>query len=418
MTIAFHKINPTNIHLKSQSNITNLFEQLSTGRKVNRAADNAASLSISSKLRAQIRGLKMAERNTQDGISLVQVAESAVRDVHSTLQRLRELSVQASTETLSANDRKAIQDEAVELFKHIDDVSIQTSFNNNKLFTNEIETSVNKVKVGTWWTNPFVHAATFNVPEGENDVLIVRGFFDTISGALFPDINVISPTKELFGWWPYEYKAGEKHLNDYPSLNNGQPLENESNRSSEYAYYSGWAGNPEYMRFNNPVTGEWKLYAQNLGGTKPSDYNVAYDYIGTPKSFKIQVGPSSNDHYEVEMSNISTLALDVDRISFLTADDSQQSIKKLDKAIDYTLSELGKYGAYQNALESKVRQITNYETNLVATDSQLTDLDMAQGVMSVTKEKLLQKVGASLHAHSIDNSTRFADLLFGDKMAQ
>lgn len=410
MTISFHNTVPSNTTLTRQLTFNSIYEKLSTGKKINRAADDAASLSISSKLRTQIRGLKIAERNSQDGISMVQIAESAMRDVQSTLQRLRELSVQGSNGTLTASDRSAIQQEASELLNHIDNISLETSFNDIKLFTSEIKTSINNVTVGTTRdgipNNHVVLAATLEVPEGDNDLLVVRGFFNKISGDLFPDINVYSPEGELFGWWPTSYGGNSK-------LNNSKgSIEDSQNKSSENAFYSGWASNPEYMRFENPVSGTWYLYAQNFGGTDPSSYNVGYDYVGAPKTFTFQVGPNTNNQYEVEMSNVSTLALDLDRISFLTIEDSQNALEKLDEAIDYTLSEVGKYGAYHNGLSSIIKNITNYETNLVSTDSQLTDLDMAKGMMDLTKQKLLQQVDNSLKVHNIDSKLSFASLLF------
>lgn len=108
-------------------------ERLSSGLRINRAADDAAGLAISEKMRSQIRGLKMAERNSLDGVSLMQVAEGAMTEVHSMLQRMRELAVQAANDTNTTSDRESIQLEIDQLKKEIDSIAAKTEFNTRKL---------------------------------------------------------------------------------------------------------------------------------------------------------------------------------------------------------------------------------------------------------------------------------------------
>ena len=104
-------------------------EKLSSGYKINRAADDAAGLSISEKMRRQIRGLTQASLNAQDGISAVQTAEGALTEVHDMLQRMDELATKAANGTLTEEDRKAVQDEIDQLVTEIDRVSETTTFN-------------------------------------------------------------------------------------------------------------------------------------------------------------------------------------------------------------------------------------------------------------------------------------------------
>lgn len=108
-------------------------EKLSSGYRVNRAADDAAGLSISEKMRGQIRGLNQASRNAQDGQSLIQTAEGALGEIHSVVQRMRELTVQASNDTNVSADRKAISLELAALSSEIDRIASQTEFNTMKL---------------------------------------------------------------------------------------------------------------------------------------------------------------------------------------------------------------------------------------------------------------------------------------------
>jgi flagellin len=112
-------------------------EKLSSGYRVNRAADDAAGLAISEKMRAQIGGLAQAQRNAQDAVSLVQTGEGAMNEVHSMLQRVRDLKVQYTAGTLSDDDKKAIVAEVAQLGKEISDISSKTEFNGLKLLTGQ-----------------------------------------------------------------------------------------------------------------------------------------------------------------------------------------------------------------------------------------------------------------------------------------
>lgn len=108
-------------------------EKLSSGLRINRAADDAAGLAISEKMRSQIRGLDMAERNALDAVSLIQTAEGAMNEMHSILQRMRELSIQAANGTLEKDDQESIQEEIKELTAEIDRIATTTQFNQKKL---------------------------------------------------------------------------------------------------------------------------------------------------------------------------------------------------------------------------------------------------------------------------------------------
>ncbi len=104
-------------------------EKLSSGLRINRAGDDAAGLAISEKMRGQIRGLEMASKNSQDGISLIQTAEGALNETHSILQRMRELAVQSANDTNTSDDRNQLQSEIDQLLSEIDRISNDTQFN-------------------------------------------------------------------------------------------------------------------------------------------------------------------------------------------------------------------------------------------------------------------------------------------------
>ncbi|MEB4870892.1 MULTISPECIES: flagellin [Priestia] len=108
-------------------------EKLSSGQRINNAADDAAGLAISEKMRGQIRGLDQASRNAQDGVSMIQTGEGALNETHSILQRVRELAVQSSSDTNTADDRAEIQKEVTDLISEVDRIATDTEFNTQKL---------------------------------------------------------------------------------------------------------------------------------------------------------------------------------------------------------------------------------------------------------------------------------------------
>ena len=138
-----HNLMATNTHrqysVNNESTVTSV-EKLSSGQRINHASDDAAGLAISEKMRAQIRGLAMASKNSQDAISLVQTAQAALSETHGILQRMRELAVQSSSDTNEATDRNAIQSEMDQLAKEITDISNKTDFNGRKLLNGSLTT--------------------------------------------------------------------------------------------------------------------------------------------------------------------------------------------------------------------------------------------------------------------------------------
>lgn len=122
--------------------------RISTGYRINSAADDPAGLAISEKMRAQIRGLNMASKNIQDGISLVQTAEGALNETHAMIQRMRELAVQASNDTLTDSDRQQLDLEFQELKKEIQRLSKDTEFNTRTLLNGDYSTNGLKIQAG------------------------------------------------------------------------------------------------------------------------------------------------------------------------------------------------------------------------------------------------------------------------------
>ena len=132
----------------TQGSFFKAIEQLSSGLRINKAADDAAGLAVSEKLKNQVRGLNQAQRNAQDGISLLQTAEGALNETHSLLGRMRELAVQSSNDTLTNDDRLHIQDEVNALLSEVDRIANSTQFNKISLLSNSGSTTNVLLHVG------------------------------------------------------------------------------------------------------------------------------------------------------------------------------------------------------------------------------------------------------------------------------
>jgi flagellin len=140
-----HNIASLNTYRQLSTNGANTqksLEKLSSGLRINRAGDDAAGLAISEKMRGQIRGLEMASKNAQDGISLIQTAEGALNETHSILQRMRELAVQSSNDTNTSADRSELQKEIKALTTEVDRIANTTEFNTQKLLSGKFSSKV------------------------------------------------------------------------------------------------------------------------------------------------------------------------------------------------------------------------------------------------------------------------------------
>jgi flagellin len=182
-----HNISALNTYRQLTMNTTagsKSLEKLSSGYRINRAGDDAAGLSISEKMRGQIRGLEQASRNAQDGISLIQTAEGALNETHAILQRMRELAVQASTDTNTLDDRKEIQKEINQLLEEIDRIADNTEFNTKKLINGDLAAKKAEAPASG---DPSTPASTYEAAVVTGDV--IESFDFSGAGAVSFSIN-------------------------------------------------------------------------------------------------------------------------------------------------------------------------------------------------------------------------------------
>lgn len=423
-------LNTLNRLQKNNKNNAITLERLSSGLRINSAADDAAGLSISEKMRAQIRGLDQAQRNIQDGISLIQIAEGGLAEIHNpNLQRLRELAIRAANDTLTKEDRQSIQEEVEQIKKAIDEIANNTEFNGIKLLnvpdsgkvTKTIEVMKTVTKTETTYVPEVVDlskATSITIYErstGLNELTIPITSLPMSVEWSPPD----SPTeKYLFEIYRYGFKTTA-----YGPAQGNTPGNNIT--GVRLNGLSGYAGMTEMWANKIETTnGGWKLpdaqgdhSEQAILGDNLADYPdniqdshiaIRFEYmravtttttVTVPELVTIeeiidpkvilQVGANAGDTFEVDLSDVRTTSLGIDQILVDPRDKAVEAIGKIDEAIEKVLAERSKFGVYQNALEHIHNNVSNYAVNLTAAESRIRDAGLAKEIMEMTKNNIL-----------------------------
>ena len=183
-------------------------EKLSSGYRINRAADDAAGLSISEKMRKQIRGLDRASTNAQDGVSAVQTAEGALAEVHSMLQRMNELAVQAANGTNSSKDIKAISDEVKQLKTEINRIASTTDFNGKKMLAGSDATK-NGAAIFVGYTT-----------DGPNDITIAGKDLKAVANSITSTFTTTAGAKTLLGQVATAIETVSEYRSDFGAIQN------------------------------------------------------------------------------------------------------------------------------------------------------------------------------------------------------
>ena len=350
-------------------------EKLSSGYKINRAADDAAGLSISEKMRKQIRGLTQASLNAQDGISAVQTAEGALNEVQDMLQRMNELAVKSANGTNSATDRSYIQDEITQLTTEINRVSETTKFNDMYLLKGDTSTTktVDFYKSG------------YSVKNGTK--LYLAGSNDELTGAELA--NAIA--------------KGEKiHT---ATKDDGQDDTNIAKKGTDYAYVTKMYDNTG----KELSAAEAKAAAGNVFADKEHTFTIATkaDYlrdetVNGDLTFNLQVGSDSEatNKIGVSIGSMSAAGIGVAGLNVSTEDDATVAVDTIAAAIQKVSTQRSALGAVQNRLEHTIANVDNVVENTTSAESRIRDTDMAETMVEYSKNNILAQAGQSMLAQA------------------
>ena len=375
-------------------------EKLSSGFRINRAGDDAAGLAISEKMRGQIRGLKQATRNAQDGISLIQTAEGNLNETHAILQRMRELATQASTDTNTAADRTEIQKEIDQLSQELSRIGDNTEFNTQKLLN------------GTF-------SGTFHIGANENQSLALsigdmRGFVLGVAGDAKIELTADPSAQVDFVDGTYEVKDGETPGYELVDKDGNVIATSDDGKT----FTSGSAD--ETLVFDEAVTtGVIKIEngTASAVGTVSNDGLEAGTYTYSESDGGLldgngQVVAKSTDGLTFKsldgadtLVTFTTVLTDGDEFSVGGIDVSSQAaantaITDINTAIEKVSGERSKLGSYQNRLEHTISNLGTSAENLQAAESRIRDLDMAEEIMAFTKNNILQQAATAMLAQA------------------
>ena len=414
-----------NVTTSAQSKST---EKLSSGYKINRAADDAAGLTISEKMRKQIKGLDRASTNAQDGVSAVQTAEGALTEVHSMLQRMNELATQSANGTNSTTDRKAIQDEIDQLTTEIDRVSETTKFNEMYLLKGNSDNTTKTLNAhdagiaGNLVDNKN-GTSTFTItPLSANDKITIAGKEYTIGTAGAPTAATLT------------FKGGNKATNfgtvtggNYTAFQNDDEMKaalaagtdikkgnatTAADPTNDYTYTPGQAGqapagkitaDEAYTKISDEL-----IKASSIGadaGTKATVTNAANVFtitqgqvaIKDALSFNLHVGADADttNKISVKIDSMSSAGLGIKGIKADTEQDATYAIDAIADAISKVSDQRSSLGAVQNRLEHTINNLDNVVENTTSAESRIRETDMAKEMVNYSKNNILAQANQS-----------------------
>ena len=428
-------------------------EKLSSGYRINRAADDAAGLSISEKMRKQIRGLDQASTNAQDGVSAVQTAEGALTEVHSMLQRMNELAVQASNGTNSADDRQAIQDEIAQLTTEIDRVAETTKFNETYLLKGDGTTVKEYMKAhdaglkGTMTET--LDGATFVIDKLKDGQTVTIGGKGYTIGSEKKDIDVkvnadfakendtitidgksykvvadatgqtdlengtvkvadIQKVKDLIkDTSTVEFADGTKMIG-MGTVTDGVSDSNSSLITAKKAYK---LMEDELLKANSigvsNAAGEKATVTHNgptADGKVEFTIDKGYADVSQKLSFNLHVGADADmtNKIIVDISAMDAAYLGVKNLN--VADDTgvaaTYAVDAIADAVSKVSAQRSALGAVQNRLEHTIDNLDNIVENTTAAESRIRDTDMAEEMVEYSKNNILAQAGQSMLAQA------------------
>ena len=459
----------------TDSALSKSLERLSSGLRINRAADDAAGLAISEKMRGQIKGLAQAIRNAQDAISLIQTAEGALNETHSILQRMRQLAVQAANDTLTPDDREQIQKEINQLIEELDRIGNTTEFNTKKLLNGQAGYTVTEqngvASGGTVVVNGVTYASDDAIAAENLDALVTRmtpgtntkaGVYTVVitqnatkaqiggvatAGA---DATVDSSGTIVLNGVAINVVAGENLDNVVLKINNVKNLTGvEATVSSNSIVLTSInygssatinvSGSNDLLKDLGLTDGDETVLSDagtdivgtingkaaiGKGGTltlvAPGDdadgLSITIDpsklalasgaslqfsaVVDASGAVTLHIGANKDQTMTVSIRDMRAKALGVDQISVLSQTEAEESIAKIDLAINDVSTERSKLGAYQNRLEHTIANLGVAKENLAAAESRIRDVDMAEEMMEFTRSQILLQAGVAMLAQA------------------
>jgi len=328
-------------------------EKLSSGLRIGRAADDAAGLSISEKMRGQISGLNQASRNAQDGISLLQTAEGALQETHSILQRMRELAVQSASDTVTNADRIQIQKEVDALTVEITRIGVTTEFNTQPLLDSSFASRI-------------IH--------------IGANAGQTLSVSI-SDMRATSAQLAVTGGTTFDnYTATATAVSGILTMS-GKYTGTTDNGNFTFTV----AGDGSTVTVGDSGSGSSGAKALTAGAVSFEYQGVTFSFTGLAAGSTFADVGIDNDSFGINVSTQSA---------------ANSAITTINTAINNVSGERSKLGAIQNRLEHTIANLSTSAENLTAAESRIRDVDIAVEMMTFTKYQILGQASTAMLAQA------------------
>ena len=365
-------------------------EKLSSGYRINRAGDDAAGLAISEKMRAQITGLNTAQKNAQDGVSLVQTAEGALTEVHSMLNRMVELADQSANGTYdNPVDRANLQKEIASLKDEIDRIADSTNFNGINLLDGSLSTSTTSTLNGE--------------AKGANAGVDLKfTFADQFKGK---NINVKLEHKD--GGATKDKIEATVDKDGVITLKMDSTVDHSASAIKEALAKANIDAVTEKEDKAKMTSLLASATVTGAGTTTIANATGFATATGTPtapkgKSLTLQIGDTSKDFNQMAVSvgDMHGEALGIADIDISTQVGAQTAVDKIKSAINSVSSTRGDLGAIQNRLEHTINNLSVTSENMTAAESRIRDVDMANEMMAYTKNNILVQSSQAMLAQA------------------
>ena len=437
-------------------------EKLSSGYKINRAADDAAGLTISEKMRKQIRGLDKASSNAQDGVSSVQTAEGALTEVHSMLQRMNELAVQSSNGTNSSDDRQAIQDEVDQLTTEIDRVAETTKFNEIYLLKGDNASTKNvymkghdaglkgaltdSAKSATFVMDTLkagdkykIAGKEYTIGSSKTEITTAINAFATADNEI--TIDGISYTYKdanggkAAGWYKDGDQTNGTAIVVADTVKGGSKA---SVNGKDYTAMTDQDANDIDDDDSSVITAaeakkkiKAELLAANSIGTVNGDATVSdgadaagkttytitkgYATVADTLSFNLHVGADADMTnkitVDIDVMNSANLGVKGLNVTDATGTAATYAVDAISDAIAKVSSQRSALGAVQNRLEHTIDNLDNIVENTTTAESRIRDTDMAEEMVEYSKNNMLAQAGQSMLAQANQSTQGVLSLL-------
>ncbi|ELS3152164.1 flagellin [Vibrio parahaemolyticus] len=349
-------------HLTSATDMLNQsMERLSSGKRINSAKDDAAGLQISNRLQSQMRGLDVAVRNANDGISIMQTAEGAMNEVTNIMQRMRDLSLQSANGSNSQAERTALQEEVTALNDELNRIAETTSFGGRKLLNGTFGKSSFQIGAASG------EAVQIELKSMRTDGLDMGGFSYVAKGRADSDWQAKENANDLT--MSFTNRSGETEKIQI-NAKAGDDIE-------ELATYIN--GQTDKVTASVNEKGQLQIFmaGEETAGT-----------ISFSGDLASELGMSLKGYDAVNNLNITTVG------------GAQQAVAVLDTAMKFVDSQRAELGAYQNRFNHAINNLDNIHENLAASNSRIQDTDYAKETTQMVKQQILQQVSTTILAQA------------------